>query len=68
MSYSAMQYKCWRLRRNSSLSTAAGDIELNQNIELVNADQIICTLDKKKKFEMELTVKIGRIEFKTEGA
>jgi len=38
----------------------AGDIKLNQNIELVNPDQIICTLDKKKKFEMELEIKIGR--------
>jgi DNA-directed RNA polymerase subunit alpha len=38
----------------------AADIQLNQNVELVNPDQIICTLDKKKKFEMELTVKIGR--------
>jgi len=38
----------------------AADIQLNQNVELVNPDQPICTLDKKKKFEMELTVKIGR--------
>jgi len=38
----------------------AGDIELNQNTELVNPRQIICTLDKKKKFEMELEVKVGR--------
>ena len=38
----------------------AGDIQLNQNVELVNPKQIICTLDKKKKFEMELEVKIGR--------
>jgi DNA-directed RNA polymerase subunit alpha len=38
----------------------AGDIKLNQNIDLVNPDQFICTLDKKKKFEMELEVKIGR--------
>ena len=38
----------------------AADIQLNQNIELVNPDQIICTLDKKKKFEMELEVKVGR--------
>ena len=38
----------------------AADIQLNQNVELVNPDQLICTLDKKKKFEMELTVKIGR--------
>ena len=32
----------------------AADIQLNQNVELVNPDQHICTLDKKKKFEMEL--------------
>jgi DNA-directed RNA polymerase subunit alpha len=38
----------------------AGDIQLNQNVELVNPDQHICTIDKKKKFEMELTVRVGR--------
>jgi DNA-directed RNA polymerase subunit alpha len=38
----------------------AGDIQLNQNTELVNPDQIICTLDKKKKFEMEIEIKVGR--------
>ena len=38
----------------------AADIQTNQNVELVNPTQHICTLDKKKKFEMELTVKIGR--------
>ena len=41
-------------------TVTAADIQLNQNVELVNPDQIVCTLDKKKKFEMELTVKIGR--------
>jgi len=45
---------------NKEGAVTAGDIELNQNVELVNPDQLICTLDKKKKFEMELTVKIGR--------
>jgi len=45
---------------NKEGSVTAGDIQLNQNIELVNPDQLICTLDKKKKFEMELEVKIGR--------
>ena len=45
---------------NKEGNVTAKDIELNQNVELVNPDQIICTLDKKKKFEMELTVKIGR--------
>jgi DNA-directed RNA polymerase subunit alpha len=45
---------------NKEGAVTAADIQLNQNVELVNADQHICTLDKKKKFEMELTVKIGR--------
>ena len=45
---------------NKDGPVTAADIQLNQNVELVNPDQHICTLDKKKKFEMELTVKIGR--------
>ena len=45
---------------NKEGPVTAADIQLNQNVELVNPDQSICTLDKKKKFEMELTVKIGR--------
>jgi len=45
---------------NKDGPVTAADIQLNQNVELVNPDQIICTLDKKKKFDMELTVKIGR--------
>jgi DNA-directed RNA polymerase subunit alpha len=45
---------------NKEGAVTAGDIELNQNIELVNPDQLICTLDKKKKFIMELEVKVGR--------
>jgi len=45
---------------NKDAAVTAADIQLNQNIELVNPDQHICTLDKKKKFEMELEIKIGR--------
>jgi DNA-directed RNA polymerase subunit alpha len=45
---------------NKEGAVTAADIQTNQNIELVNPDQHICTLDKKKKFEMELTVKVGR--------
>ena len=48
------------LSANKEGAVTAADIQLNQNVELVNPDQHICTLDKKKKFEMELTVKIGR--------
>ncbi|HEV2695763.1 MAG TPA: DNA-directed RNA polymerase subunit alpha [Verrucomicrobiae bacterium] len=45
---------------NKEGAVTAADIQTNQNIELVNPDQHICTLDKKKKFEMEVTVKVGR--------
>ncbi len=45
---------------NKDGAVTATDIQLNQNIELVNPDQHICTLDKKKKLEMELEIKIGR--------
>jgi len=48
------------LSANKEGPVTAADIQLNQNVELVNPDQHICTLDKKKKLEMELTVKIGR--------
>src|SRR5271170_6414397 len=45
---------------NKEGAVTAGDIELAQNLEIVNPKQLICTLDKKKKFEMELEVKVGR--------
>jgi len=48
------------LSANKDGEVTAGDIQLTQNVELVNPGQIICTLDKKKKFEMELEVKVGR--------
>src|SRR5204862_5791219 len=38
----------------------AAYIRANDKLELVNPKQHICTLDKKKKFEMELEVKVGR--------
>jgi DNA-directed RNA polymerase subunit alpha len=41
-------------------AVTAGDIRLAQNLEIVNPKQVICTLDKKKKLEMELEVKVGR--------
>ena len=48
------------LTANKEGVVTAADIQVNQNVELVNPDQHICTLDKKKKLEMELTVKVGR--------
>lgn len=52
--------------RNLNLSVnkegviTAGDIEETAQVEVLNKDQIICTLDKKTKFEAELEVKVGR--------
>ncbi|HLX71340.1 MAG TPA: DNA-directed RNA polymerase subunit alpha, partial [Verrucomicrobiae bacterium] len=48
------------LSANKEGEVTAADIQLNQNVEIVNPTQHICTLDKKKKFEMELEVKVGR--------
>src|SRR5439155_12705831 len=48
------------LSANKEGEVTAADIQLNQNLELVNPAQHICTLDRKKKFEMELEVKTGR--------
>jgi DNA-directed RNA polymerase subunit alpha len=45
---------------NREGAVTAADIELNQNIEIVNPDQLICTLDRKKKLEIELEVRVGR--------
>ncbi len=45
---------------NKEGEVTAADIQLSQNLELVNPTQHICTLDKKRKFEMELEIKVGR--------
>src|ERR1035441_5420371 len=46
---------------NKEGAVTAADIQVNQNVELVNPTQHICTLDRSEEFEMELTVKIGRV-------
>ncbi|HZC59295.1 MAG TPA: DNA-directed RNA polymerase subunit alpha, partial [Chthoniobacterales bacterium] len=38
----------------------AGDIQTIQGIEVLNTDQVICTIDKRQKFEAELDVRVGR--------
>src|SRR3974377_2341884 len=48
------------LSTNKEGEVTAADSQLNQNVEFVNPTQHICTLDKKKKFEMELEIKVGR--------
>lgn len=38
----------------------AGDIQEDPNVEILNPQQIICTLNKKQQFHAELEVKVGR--------
>ncbi len=45
---------------NKEGAVTAGDIKLNAGMEVVNPKQLICTLDKKKKLEIEMEVKVGR--------
>ncbi|MCC7518559.1 MAG: DNA-directed RNA polymerase subunit alpha [Verrucomicrobiae bacterium] len=55
-----------RTPRNYTLSVnkegkvTAGDIQADQNLEVVNPDHVIATLDKKLKFEAEFEVRVGR--------
>jgi DNA-directed RNA polymerase subunit alpha len=38
----------------------AADIQADANIQIVNPDQVICTLDSKRTFEAEIEIKTGR--------
>ena len=41
-------------------AVTAADIQSDANIQIVNPDQLICTLDSKKTFEAEIEIKTGR--------
>jgi DNA-directed RNA polymerase subunit alpha len=45
---------------NKEGTVTAGDIQMIQGYEVLNPDQLICTMDKKHKFDAELEVRIGR--------
>ncbi|MDP9292718.1 MAG: DNA-directed RNA polymerase subunit alpha [Verrucomicrobiota bacterium] len=45
---------------NKEGAVTAGDIQESAQCEVLNKAQLICTLDKKHKFEAELEVKVGR--------
>ena len=45
---------------NKEGEVTAGDIQEVAGCEVLNKDQLICTLDKKIKFEAELEVRVGR--------
>ena len=38
----------------------AGDIEPDADIEIVNPEQVICTIDKKRRIQADMEVRIGR--------
>src|SRR6266581_3448583 len=44
----------------TSIRITGGDIQTIQGIEVLNTNQVICTVDKKQKFEAEFDVRIGR--------
>ncbi len=45
---------------NKEGEVTAGDIQVVQGYEVLNPKQLICTLDKKHKFDAELEVRVGR--------
>jgi len=52
--------KVIRLKSNKEGALTAGDIEHDQDLEIVNPDLVICNLVKGGKIEMEMTVSNGR--------
>jgi len=49
-----------RIDVNREGDVTAGDIAPEAGIEILNPKQVICTLDKKRRFQAELTVRVGR--------
>src|SRR2546425_7579762 len=45
---------------NKEGAVTAGDIQVVQGYDVLNPKQVICTLDRKHKFEAELDVRVGR--------
>ncbi|MGF0069179.1 DNA-directed RNA polymerase subunit alpha [Candidatus Spyradosoma sp. SGI.093] len=45
----------------------AKDIQLVSDLEVVNPEQVICTINKKRRLRMELTIRVGRSWCPAEG-
>ncbi|MBV8586865.1 MAG: DNA-directed RNA polymerase subunit alpha [Verrucomicrobia bacterium] len=45
---------------NREGAITAGDIQTVTGVDVLNTDQLICTLDRKQKFEAEFDVRVGR--------
>ena len=48
------------IRKNKAGVVTAGDIERGSDIEILNPNHVICTLDDGAKFEMDITIGVGR--------
>ena len=48
------------LRKQGPGEVTAGDIQVSGDIEVLNPDLVICTLDEKVDFRMELTIATGK--------
>ena len=48
------------LKATKAGAVTAADIQSDANIQIVNPDQVICTLDSKRTFEAEIEIKTGR--------
>jgi DNA-directed RNA polymerase subunit alpha len=48
------------IKASKAGAVSASDIQADANIQIVNPDQVICTLDHKRNFEAEIEIKTGR--------
>ncbi len=49
-----------RIDVNKEGKVTAADLSEEAGVEILNPKQLICTIDKKKRFQAELTVRVGR--------
>ena len=54
------EVKTMRVSRSTAGEVRAGDIEADAALEIVNPDQLICTLTADASFNLEMTVRKGR--------
>jgi len=48
------------IKASKAGAVTAADIQADANIQIINPDQVICTLDTKRAFEAEIEIKTGR--------
>ena len=48
------------IKASKAGAVTAADIQADANIQIVNPEQVICTLDSKRNFEAEVEIKTGR--------